>query len=93
MTIHDLNMARIEREDDNTKVTPEQLLALALKHLQNGEVGKVKEAKPIAAFLCIIMEEPDGGQTLEGYRCGLKRDQEIGYLEVYKQQEIRRWER
>ena len=85
MTVVDLDMARVEREEDNKKVSVEELLRFALKTVRE------EKRKPKAAFVCVILEEDDGRLSLDGFRCQVSRAEEIGYLESYKQQQIRKW--
>lgn len=87
--IHDLAMARVERETDNSKVSVEQILELALHHVRTDQT----DGKPVAAFICLILEDEGRSQTMKGYRCGLRRDQEIGYIELFKQMQIEKWSR
>ena len=88
MSIVDLNTARVEREQDNKKVSVEELLRLALDDVVKGEIKK-----PLCAFICIV-DEGDGDNppwTLQGYRCQLSRHEEIGLIEVFKAQQIGKW--
>ncbi|HXF89575.1 MAG TPA: hypothetical protein VNK48_14560 [Xanthobacteraceae bacterium] len=86
MTVVDFDLARIEREQDNKKVGVADLLRYALANIDKGEH---KDAK--RAILCIIEEHEDGRVTLDGYRCGLSRLEEVGYLEAYQAQRLRAW--
>ena len=91
MTVHSLSIARAERENDNTKISVEQLMELVLHHIREGKVGKSEQSKPAAAFVCIIIDEPDGTRELESYRCGLGRAEEVGYIELFKHIRVERW--
>lgn len=82
----------MERETDNQKVSVEDILRLALKEVRDGTVGQQPNAKPISAVMCIIVEEEDGRHTMTGYRCGLTRLEEVGYLDLFKAQQIRKWQ-
>ena len=88
MSVIDLNLARVDREDDNKKVTVEELLRLVLKHVSDGQFKNAKRA-----IVCIVDEgegeSPDW--VLEGYRCGLERHEEIGVLDTFKAMRIRDW--
>jgi hypothetical protein len=87
MTIVDLDLARIKREDDNKKITVEDLMRLILDDLKTGDI----DGKPVAAFVCVISDLDNGCQELTGYRSGLMRHEEIGYIETYKTQQIKKW--
>lgn len=88
MSVIDLAIQRIEREPDNAKVSVEDLLKLALAHVQAGEYKNPKSA------IIVIVDEGEGDDsswTLEGYRCGLHRQEEIGLLEAFKIKQIDKW--
>ena len=87
MSVIDLDLARIEREQDNTKVSVEDLLRYALKDVVNE-----KSSKPLSAIICIVSAEPDGRHTVTGYRCNLSRCEEIGYLDMFKAQQLAKWQ-
>lgn len=77
-----LNFERADREDDNTCLTPEDVLRQALIDLENGTI------KANSAIVILIDDDPenDGGKS---YRMSyllarLKTSQIIGWLEVLK---------
>jgi len=86
MGIIDLNMARVEREEDNTKVGAEDLLRLVLKDITSGEIKNVKRAA-----IVIVREGEDGVWEPVSYRCGLNRSEEIGLLTAHTHQRIADW--
>ena len=86
MSVVDLQMARLERETDNTKVSVEELLRLALKEVTDGDLKGATRA-----FMCIVVEGEDRRETLEGLRCGLSRSEELGYIEAFKMQSWKHW--
>ncbi len=81
-----LGMERLRRAPDNTKITVEELLALALDDVRKGEYNATK------AIIVIVDEiSDDGSSSVESYRCGMNRAEEMGWLEAAKQHCWRRW--
>ena len=88
MTVVDLNIARVEREQDNKKVSVEELLRLALKDVITGDV---KNAKRAVLILVSEGEGEDPAWVFEGYRCGLNRMEEVAVLDLFKVMQIKKW--
>ncbi len=90
--VTDLRLARLERDGNNKKISVEDLLRLALKDVATGRIGDSPQARPVSCFLCIVVEESDEVWSTVGYRCGLSRQEEIGLIELYKAQQVRKWQ-
>jgi len=86
MSIIDLNMARVEREEDNEKVSVAELLRLALKDVTSGEIANAKRA-----VILVVREGADKSWKLESYRCGLNRPEEIGLLTTFVHERVEDW--
>lgn len=81
----ELAAARVDRENDNTKVRPADLLR-AMAH--DIETGVLK----VDALLLLYMNRPKGASWDWGsYRCGLTRDQEVVILALAQERTIRNW--
>lgn len=74
-----LAAARVAKEKDNEKVTPADLLEAIIDDIGQGMFPHIKGIRVI-----VVEYSPneDGGHVTEiwGYRCGMKRHEEIGYL-------------
>jgi hypothetical protein len=85
----DFHIERLRRNPDNKDVSVRDLLALALADIDRGDFQK-----PTKAIIVIIDEvEGDGTSTVESYRCGMTRPEELGWLEAAKQHTWKRWTR
>lgn len=87
MTVVDLNIKRIEKEEDNSKVSVADLLKYALHDIETGEI-----TNPTRAVLLIVNEFEDG-MTIENYRCNMSRVEEIGYLALHHHNQIEKAQR
>lgn len=88
-TAENFKLHKLRRETDNKNVSVEDLLEVALDDVRCGEFKN-----PTKAIIIIIDEvEGDGSSVVEGYRCGMSRPEELGWLEAAKQHTWRRWTR
>lgn len=82
----ELERARIDAQRNNTKVTPEQILRLALDDLRRGEVKA-------DACLIYLIKKPAGDEcgTRNVYRSNMDRPDEVAYLEYFKMRTLEDW--
>lgn len=87
--IENFQLARLRKEVDNKNVGVRDLLSVALADIDRGDYKNPKRA------LIIIIDEieGDGSSSVEMYRCGMDRAQELGWLEAAKQHTWLRWRR
>jgi len=74
-----------EVSQDNTRITPKQILEMMLRDLENGETSPDK--------VLIIYTEPleNGGQRLGFYAANVRRDDHIVMCELSKIKAIESW--
>lgn len=81
----ELSRARIDRETDNMKVRPVDLLH-AMAH--DIEIGKLA----VDGLLLLYANRPTNGKWNYGaYRCGLTRDQELVTVVLAQERALRSW--
>lgn len=82
----ELERARIDAQANNSKVTPEQLLRLALDDLRRGDVQA-------DAALIFLIKKPAGDAhgTRNVYRSNMDRPDEVAYLEYFKWRTLEDW--
>lgn len=82
----ELERARIDAQKDNTTVTPEQILRLALDDLRRGVVSA-------DACLVYLLKKPAGTSygTRNVYRSNIDRMDEVAYLEYFKLRTLEDW--
>ena len=83
----DLAWERKKRSNDNTVLTPADLLRMALEDLERGDY-------PRASKCMIMIVEAGGDESAKAehhyYRSGMQRIEEVGYLAVWTQRTIGR---
>lgn len=84
--ITELERARIDAQRNNTTVTPEQILRLALDDLRRGEVKA-------DACLIYLLKKPAGDEAGQRnvYRSNVDRMDEVAYLEYFKMRTLEDW--
>lgn len=83
--IDQLAVARVRKETDNVKVTPVDLLHSIIADIQDGLIN------PDGLIVLAVTRPDDSGWETESYRCGMKRTDEIAFLELAKETTIRKW--
>jgi hypothetical protein len=86
MTTSDLTAARVRRHENCMATTCEELLALVKDDLANGGFINAKRMAII-----VVDEDGKGNQNISAYRCGMNRAEEIGYLEMAKDDRKSDW--
>ncbi|MGE5510353.1 MAG: hypothetical protein ACM31O_03765 [Bacteroidota bacterium] len=81
----DLAMARVEREEDNRRVSVDELLRLALKDVKASDD---RGAEPVRSMVLIVRQKPNGSESLDTYRCNMSRLEEIAYLELWRSRTV-----
>lgn len=81
----DLSLARLRRENDNTKVSPAELLRLVANEIERGLIN------PNRMMVITIEPRPDNQSRIDTYRCGVTRAEEIGYLELARHKRMADW--
>jgi hypothetical protein len=86
MELTELERARIDSAKDNTRVTPEQLLRLALDDIRRGVV----EAD---ACVVLMLRMPKANKAGERniYRANIDRLEEVAMLEYAKARTLSEW--
>lgn len=83
----DIERARINRADDNSKVTVRDILRAALDDLDRGELVA-------SSCLLIFVDRPEVGDwSLESYRANITRDEEVSTLTMAQHRALHRWEK
>lgn len=81
----DLTWERKKRTDDNSDLSPADLLRLALEDLEKGDYPSATRCA-----ILIIQEPADKSEpaTMSYYRSNMTRVEEVGYLAVWQQNRI-----
>lgn len=83
--MNEFERARLERIDDNMKITAVELMKLLIADIES---GKVK----IDGIVILTALRPDNGRwEFETRRAGMTRDQELVALTMAKDRCIRNW--
>lgn len=83
--IDQLAVARARREDDNANTSPVDLLQTIIADIQDGEI----EADGV---IVVAVHRPENGDwNTHRYRCGMKRVDEVAFLELARSQTVDDW--
>ena len=86
--ISDLEIERLKRSD---KMTPEELLKLALHDVQNNSAHD-NGGPVVKIFVLAVVETAEGRHSLVTYEAGFNGPAEsVGYLSAFQDKEMRRW--
>ena len=82
----DIDIERVKRETDCTKVTALQLVKTLLADIESGKFAA--DAKVIA----LVIESPPGDNfRLYPYVCGMAKAEEVGWIAIWKAMRIGDW--
>lgn len=86
--VADIAFERKKRTNDNTELSPRDLLLLALEDLDRGDYPRASKC-----LLLIIEADDDPAQKAihHHYRSGVTRAEEIAFLDMWKLREMEKW--
>lgn len=80
-------LKRLHDETDNTKVTPRELVTLIADVMDRNQM----DGEPVRMVALVEIRHPDGTCTVEAYRAGCNRYEEIALVTLHQHKQVRDW--